>query len=302
MGLLLSVNQFRLAKENPVSTTQLVVGVLPVLGSTLGRIFAPLYQAMAWLLTACYALVPNYAVAITLLTIVVMAVSAPLTVKATRSALAMQRLQPELRKVQQKYKGDHARLNEAMLALYRAHGVSPLGGFVPLLLQIPVFVVLLGVIRGLTHTVDHGRVAAPLYVNHSVQLAKNLRAHPGQMHAFGLNLASSLLSPHRSWAAYLPYAALAVVGVAMQWIQTRQMNGQAPNHGRNPQATVLQRFVPLISVLVYVRFPAGVVVYFVVSTVCRIAIQGFALRPRSFRIPRRPGTDWREVVSPDGGS
>ncbi len=208
MGLLLSVNHFRLAKENPVSTTQLVVGVLPVLGSTLGRIFAPLYQAMAWLLAGCFALVPNFAVAITLLTIVVMAVSAPLTVKATRSALAMQRLQPELKKLQQKYKGDRTRLNEAMLELYRAHGVSPLGGFAPFLLQIPLFVVLFGVIRGLTHTVDHGRVAAPLYVNHSVQLAKSLRAHPGQMHAFGINLASSLLSSHGSWAAYLPYAAL----------------------------------------------------------------------------------------------
>ena len=112
-----------------------VLPVLPVLGSALGRIFQPLYQAMAWMLAAFYSLVPNYAVAITLLTVAVMAVSAPLTMRVARSALAMQRLKPELKKLQQKYKGDHLRLNKATLALYRDHGVSPLGGFLPLLLQ-----------------------------------------------------------------------------------------------------------------------------------------------------------------------
>ncbi len=71
----------------------------------------------------------------------------------------------------------------------------------------------------------------------------------------------------------------------MQWIQTRQMNARVSNHGGASQATALQRFIPLVSVLVYVRFPAGVVVYFVASTVCRIAIQGFALRPGSIRLP-----------------
>ncbi len=109
----------------------------------------------------------------------------------------MQRLQPELKKLQQKYKGDRVRLNQATVALYREHGVNPLSGFLPLLLQIPVLIVLYGVIRGLTHTIDHGRVAAPLYISHSVQLATSLRAHPGQMHALGINLASSLIGAHR---------------------------------------------------------------------------------------------------------
>jgi len=240
---------------------------------------------VAWLLAGCYALVPNYAVAITLLTIGVMAVAAPLTLKATRSALAMQRLQPELRKVQQKYKGDRVRLHEAMLALYRDNGVSPLGGFVPLLLQIPVFVVLLGVIRGLTHTVDHGRVAAPLYIDRSVHLAKSLHAHPGQMHAFGINLASSLLDSHGSWVGYLPYAGLALVGVAMQWTQTRLMNGRSSNDGEAPHVPAFQGLIPLVSLLIYVHFPAGELAYSIASTACRIAIQGLGLRPGSIRLP-----------------
>jgi YidC/Oxa1 family membrane protein insertase len=89
-----------------VPTTQHLAGALPVLGSALGRVFQPLYQVTAWLLAACYALIPNYAVAIMLLTVVVMAVSAPLTIKSSRSMLAMQRLQPELKKLRQKYQDD----------------------------------------------------------------------------------------------------------------------------------------------------------------------------------------------------
>jgi YidC/Oxa1 family membrane protein insertase len=262
-----------------VSTAQHVADVLPVLGSTLGRIFQPLYQVMAWMLAAFYALVPNFAVAITLLTVVVMAASAPLTIKATRSALAMQRLQPELKKLREKYKGDRVRLNDAMLALYRDHGVSPLGGLLPLLLQVPVFVVLLGVIRGLTHTIDNGRVAAPLYIGHSVQLVRRLRAHPGQMHAFGINLASSLLSSHGSWLGYLPYGAVVLIAIGLQYLQTRQINSRTPSGGGAPQAQALQRFIPLVYALIYVRFPAGVNVYFVVSGACRIVIQALALGP-----------------------
>ena len=273
-----------------MSTIHTLAGVLPVLGSTLGRIFQPLYQAMAWMLAAFYSLVPNYAAAITLLTVVVMAVSAPLTIRVTRSGLAMQRLQPELKKLQQKYKGDRLRLNEATLALYREHGVSPLGGFLPLLLQIPVLVVLYGVIRGLTHTLDHGRIAAPLYISHSVQLAKSLGAHPGQMHAFGVNLASSLLNAHGAWAAYLPYAALVLIAIGLQYVQTRQVNRRTPPGSSPPQVQSLQRYLPLVYAVIYLRFPAGLNIYFVVSAVCRIAIQELALRPRSLRLPlpRRP--------------
>ncbi len=275
-----------------MSTAHYVGGLLALVGSTLGRIFQPLYQAMAWMLAGFYALVPNYAVAITLLTVVVTAASAPLTIKLTRSGLAMQRLQPELTKLRQKYKDDHVRRNEAMLELYRKHGVNPVSGFLPLLLQVPVLVVLYGVIRGLTHTVDRGRVAAPLYVSHSAQLARSLRAHPGQMHALGINLASSLFGAHGSWAAHLPYAALVLVAVGLQYLQTWQVNrrtppGPGPGPGPTPS---LQRYLPLVYALVYLRLPAGLNVYFAVSTMCRIVTQELALRPGSLPVSiwRRP--------------
>jgi YidC/Oxa1 family membrane protein insertase len=257
-----------------VSTHQLA-GTFPVFGSVLGQLFHPLYLAMAWIMAASYTLVPNYAVAIALLTIVVMAASAPLTVKSIRSAQAMQRLQPELKKLQQKYKGDRIRLNEAMLALYHKHGLSPAGAFLPALLQIPVFVVLYGVIRGLTHTVQDGRVAAPLYVNPTTHLARSLHAQPGHMQAFGINLSSGFLSAHAAWFAYLPYAVLVLAAIGLQFLQTRQLNKGAP--ALTSQARALS-WIPLAFGVVYLGFPAALVIYVVVSTACRMAIQWFALR------------------------
>ena len=70
------------------------MNVIPMFGSTIGKIFEPLFEVMAWLIAFFYTLVPNYAIAIALLTVVVMVVTAPLTVKSTRSMVSMQRLAP----------------------------------------------------------------------------------------------------------------------------------------------------------------------------------------------------------------
>ena len=66
----------------------------------------------------------------------------------------MQRVSPELKKLQQKYKGDRQTLNEEMMKLYKEHGVNPAGGCLPMLVQFPVFIILYGVIKGLTSNVQ----------------------------------------------------------------------------------------------------------------------------------------------------
>src|SRR5437899_227663 len=98
-------------------------------------------------LNGIYKVIPSYGVAIILLTLLVRVVLIPLTVKQIRSMAAMQKLQPELKRLQQKYKGDRQKLNEEMMKLYREHGVNPLGGCFPLLMQAPVFIALYSVLR-----------------------------------------------------------------------------------------------------------------------------------------------------------
>jgi YidC/Oxa1 family membrane protein insertase len=247
-----------------------------VLASTLGQIFKPLFDAMAWMIAVFYAVIPNFAIAIALLTVVVMIVTAPLTVKSTRSTIKMQRVAPELKKIQQKYKGDRVTLNEEMMKLYKEHGINPAGGCLPMLIQLPVFIVLYGVIRGLTNTVKGKNglpFARPDYVSHSTRLYRDLLHANGHMKAWGLDLGNNLFS-HHSWVAAIPYGAIVAVAIGLQYLQMRQLNSRNPGAAQaNPQMQMIQRYMPLIFAVIYIRISAGVNIYFVVSSLCRIGIQ-----------------------------
>jgi YidC/Oxa1 family membrane protein insertase len=267
-----------------------VVSLIPVLGSTLGKIFAPLYTLMGTLIAFFYALVPNYAIAIALLTVVVMIVTAPLTVKSTKSMVAMQRVGPEMKKLQQKYKGDRQTLNEEMMKLYKEHGVNPAGGCLPMIAQFPVFIILYGVIKGLANTIARGKsglpptmadpkgichqavCALPRYIGTNTKLYRNLVHSPGNIPAFGINLADKVL--HHSFTTAIPYACLILIAIGLQYFQMRQLNNRNPQFAQsNPQAHMMQRYMPLIFAVIYINIAAGVNIYFIVSSLCRIGIQ-----------------------------
>jgi YidC/Oxa1 family membrane protein insertase len=267
------------------------MSLIPVLGSTLGKIFAPLYTFMGTLIAFFYALIPNYAVAIALLTVVVMIVTAQLTVKSTKSMVAMQRLSPELKKMQQKYKGDRQTLNEEMMKLYKEHGVNPAGGCLPMVAQFPVFIILYGVIKGLANTIARGTTglpatptnvkgkclqavcALPRYIGIHTKLYQNLVKSPGKINAFGINLADKVLG-HHSVVSALPYAFLILIAIGLQYFQMRQLNNRNPQFAQsNPQAQMMQRYMPLIFAVIYINIAAGVNIYFIVSSLCRIGIQ-----------------------------
>ena len=78
-----------------------------------------------------YGIIPSYGLAIILLTLAVRILLLPLSIKQTRSMREMQRIQPEIKKIQAKYKGNRQKMNEEMMALYKEHGVNPLGGCLP---------------------------------------------------------------------------------------------------------------------------------------------------------------------------
>ena len=87
-----------------------------------------------------------------LLTVLVRLILFPLTAKQAKSMIAMQRAQPEIKKLQAKYKNDRQKLNEEMMKFYKENNINPLAGCLPLLLQLPLFIVLYRVIAGLTAT------------------------------------------------------------------------------------------------------------------------------------------------------
>lgn len=106
-----------------------------------------LLDALGSALSFFYDIVPSYGVAIILLTVAVRIILLPLTIKQTRSMHEMQKIQPQLKAIQQKHKGNRQKISEETMKLYKEHRVNPLGGCLPLLLQLPVFFALFSVLR-----------------------------------------------------------------------------------------------------------------------------------------------------------
>ncbi len=107
----------------------------------------PIYEAIAWLLALFYSVIPNLGVAIILLTFAIMLILYPLTAKQAKSMIAMQRAQPEIKKLQAKYKGDRQKLNEETMKFYQENKINPLAGCLPLLVQMPIFFALFHTLR-----------------------------------------------------------------------------------------------------------------------------------------------------------
>jgi YidC/Oxa1 family membrane protein insertase len=247
------------------------------------------FDAIATVLAWFYSLIPNYAIAIALLTLTVMLLLTPLTLKGTKSMLQMQRLQPEMKKLQQQYKGDRQKLNEEMMKFYQENKINPLGGCLPLLIQMPVFIVLYRVLHKLTvicSPAAHASGACPVvgnfnpsYLNHSTDLWKAL-TQTNQMMAFGMDLSHSAAKEmSESFVGAIPYLILIMLVTASSYVQQLQISARNKNGTAiNPQQAMLLKLMPAFFAVISLTLPAGVVVYFLVSNLYRIGQQAYITR------------------------
>jgi YidC/Oxa1 family membrane protein insertase len=225
----------------------------------------PLYDAVGYVLAFFYALIPNLGVAIILLTITVMLLLFPLTAKSARSMLAMQRLQPEIKKLQAKHKGDRQKLNEEMMKLYQEHKVNPLGGCLPLLIQFPIFIALFGVLRDLS-------------VPAGSQLSKDIAAaKPNGLEFLGMDLSVRATDAHADFLAAVPYYILVGLVFFTGYLQSRQSARNQPP-GANTQMQMITRVLPLVLGVTSLFFPSGLVLYFFVSNLWRVGQQELIMR------------------------
>ena len=266
------------------------------LTTPIGKIFQPLLDFVGAVLAFFYSVIPNYPIDVALLTIVIMAALTPLTVKSTKNMAAMQALAPEMKKLQQKYKGaDKAQMNEEMMRLYKEHNVNPASGCLPMLLQMPAFFILYSVIRGMTNTVTTytyhtvtltGKkiavphvVADPRYIPNPSKMRTDIIAAHGQLNSFGMNFAQKLLSHHASIWVAIPYALLVAAAVGLQYLQMSRLNARNPGAQQaNPQAAMMQKYMPLIFGFIYLNVAAILNVYFIVSSGIRILTQEILFR------------------------
>src|ERR1700722_730592 len=260
-----------------------------------GQIFQPVLRVVADALALIYGLIPNYAIAIAILTVLIMTLLTPLTVKSTKSMIAMQRMQPEIKKLQTKYKGPENRqkLNEELMKVYKDQGINPLGGCLPMFLQMPFLYILFDVIKGLTAVTKSGAIS-PRYIPKPANLHAalhganvplidkmyvNLYNGHGQLGSFGMDFPLKPFSHHGSVGAAIPYFVFVVVAVGLGYLQMTQMSRRNPQAAAaNKQMQSMQKIMPIIFGYIYFIVPAAVVIYMIVSTTIRIATQDIMFR------------------------
>jgi YidC/Oxa1 family membrane protein insertase len=234
-----------------------------------------MFDALASALAFFYDLWPSYGGAIFLFTVAIMTALSPLSIKSTRSMIRMQRVQPELKKLQTKYKDDREALNREMMAFYQANNINPFSSCLPMLLQMPVFIVLFRVLRGLTKVDSTGHFN-PDYLSKDSALAVALR-HSTKMMSFGMDLSKSALSElkNEGLVTAMPFFVLVVLVAGTQWYQQRQISGRQGSVAVNPQQQMMTKILPFIIVPFALSFPAGLVVYYVTSNLVRVGQQAF---------------------------
>ncbi len=255
-----------------------------------------LFEIVSGTLNFFYTLIPNYAIAIALLTCVVMIITTPLTLKGTRSMIEMQRLQPEIRRLQTQYKDDRQKLNEELMAFYKEHEINPVGGCLPLLIQAPVFSILFYVVQGLTREAKFVGVQQmvqqgfpqlgttttpgfrPKYLNNSDELYQALLGQD-HMDAFGVDLSQSAVQALSDGFVHaLPYIVLVAIIAFLSWYQQKQIMGRNAGAEVTQQQQMMMRIGPLMYVFFAFVSPAAIGIYFLVSTLWRVGQQHYITR------------------------
>ena len=236
-------------------------------------------ESLAWF----YSLTSDYALAIALLTLLIMLVFTPLTLKGTKSMMAMQELQPEIKRLQNEHRNDRQKLNEEMMRLYQANGVNPLGGCLPSLVQLPVFFVLYRVINGLTRRVggegENAELFNPQYISSDSDLYRDLSTSD-EMSSLGVDLARSANDVLQSdFVEALPYLGLVGVTFLLAWFQQRQMRSRRSDAtAPNPQMELMMKILPFMLPVFAFLVQAALAVYFITSSLYRIGQQAFIHR------------------------
>ena len=249
----------------------------------MGQIWEGLQSLMGGSLSLFYDLIPNFGVAIIILTVIVGAILFPLTLKQTRSMKAMQEIQPEIKKIQRELKHDKQAQQQAMMNLYRERGVNPAAGCLPILLQMPIWFALFWVLRSFSERdldsalrfVRPGSAleeAVTAAVNNSRALDflwMDLRLSPAAAIAGGEEAAGGLL-------VGIPYLLLIGVVVFTAYWQQRQLMSRNPQQAQQPGQAIMKIF-PLVFGVISYSLPTGLVVYFAASQVFRIGQQALIL-------------------------
>ncbi|WP_314393474.1 YidC/Oxa1 family membrane protein insertase [Leptotrichia shahii] len=211
-----------------------------------------LVDFVVYVLNAIYGVVGNYGIAIIIVTILMRIVIFPLTLKQEKSMKKMRDLQPEIEKIKEKYKDSPQEYQQKTAELYRESGVNPLGGCLPLLIQMPVFVALYWAFSGNAIPADAKFLWFTL-------------KQPDRLFMIG-NFAFNLLP---------------ILNVGVTYIQQKIMTNTTSGQESNQQMKTMLYMMPLMMLFIFYKMPSGVTLYYLVSGALSLVQQYFILKGRS---------------------
>lgn len=210
--------------------------------------------------------VENYGIVIILLTIIVRIVLIPLTITQTRSVAKMQKLQPELKELQKKYKDDKQKLQQETMAFYQKNNVNPLAGCLPLLLQMPVFFALFQALR------NPSEIVTNVLGNSTFNgIASGINKGITEMMSGAEFVLEGVQNPNFNFLwmnlnEQDPYNILVILMVATMFLTTRMTT-------TDPKQSKIMYLMPLAFGFISFSFPAGILVYWVTTNIWSIGQQ-----------------------------
>ncbi len=228
--------------------------ILNNMGHDLGKalnfgMFTVLAKPCVWIMNKLYSVIPNYGIAIIILTIFIKIVLWPLGSKSYKSMSEMKKIQPLMKEIREKYKNDKKKMNEEVMGLYRTYKINPLGGCLPMVVQLPVFFALY---RMLYQAIELRHAPFLLWID-------DLSA-PDRLLHFGFSI--PFMEP--------PYGipVLTIIMGATMLLQQKM----SPPMGDPTQAKMMM-FMPLIFTVIFINFSSGLVLYWLVNNVLSISQQ-----------------------------
>ncbi|UCE86386.1 MAG: membrane protein insertase YidC [Deltaproteobacteria bacterium] len=212
---------------------------------------APVTRLFGWLLRAFYNVIPNYGVAIILITILVKILTAPLTHKSLKSMQGMAALQPKMKEIQEKYKDDRQKQSEELMKLYREGGANPIAGCLPMLLQFPFFI---GLYYALRSTISLRQAPFFGWIQ-DLSLPEALFVIPG---------------------IDLPVRVLPLIMGASMVLSQRM----TPTTMDPAQARMMNTVMPVMFTVLFYQFASGLVLYWLVNNLLQIGQQVYMNRKR----------------------
>ena len=258
-----------------------------------------MFEIPAALLSWFYGFTSSYVISIALIAAVVMAITTPLTLKSTKGMLEMQKLAPEMRKLQNEYRNDRQKLNEEMMKLYQEHKVNPMASCLPLLAQAPVFFIMFRVLRGMAYAprgsarpvadavwrafdrpdevLDPGFI--PRYLAIDSSLYKSLFGEQS-IASLGLDLSKSAAAAVADgFSTGIWYVLLVVLLGGLYFVQQRMVAARAsisPTMSAGQQK--LMQYLPVFFAVFQLFFLAALVIYYIFQTIFRIIQQAYITR------------------------